>query len=45
MIRYIREKGGFFSVTLERVDGIPNTVFRHHGVTGDVYHVDIHQVL
>ncbi len=33
--------GGFLSVTVDRIQGIPTATFRHHGVGGDIYHEDV----
>ncbi|MFC2142649.1 alkaline phosphatase D family protein [Acidobacteriota bacterium] len=41
MHRYLRIKGGFLSVTVERVNEMPTIIFRHHGVDGSVYNEDI----
>ena len=38
--RYLNVIGGFLSVTVERVDGKPNIVFRHHDVEGRLRYVD-----
>ena len=40
IVKYIMFKGGFLSVTVERNAGVPTATFRHHGVTGEVYHED-----
>jgi hypothetical protein len=34
-------KGGFLSVVVDRVDGTPTIIFRHHGVDGSIYNEDI----
>lgn len=39
--RYLKIKGGFLSVTVERVNDKPTIFFRHHGVDGSVYNEDI----
>lgn len=39
--RYLRIKGGFLSVQVERVDGQPRAVVRHHDVDGKIQHEDI----
>ncbi len=39
--RYLKIKGGFLSVTVERINGKPTILFRHHGVDGSVYNEDI----
>ena len=41
MHRYLKIKGGFLSVTVDRVDGVPTIAFRHHGVDGSVYNEDV----
>ena len=41
MHRYLKIKGGFLSVTVERVDGTPTIIFRHHGVDGSIYNEDV----
>jgi len=38
MHRYLRIKGGFLAVAVERVDGKPTITFRHYGPDGEVYH-------
>ncbi len=38
MHRYLRIKGGFLAVTVERIDGKPTITFRHCGPDGKVYH-------
>jgi len=38
---YYRPKGGFLSVTIDRIDGVPTATFRHHGVTGHIHNEDI----
>lgn len=45
IVKYIQAKGGFLSVTIDR-DGqnIPTATFRHHGVSGQVYHEDAQRV-
>jgi alkaline phosphatase D len=40
-LKFIREKGGFLSVTVERRDGVPVAIFRHHDVSGAVQHEDV----
>jgi len=32
--RFLRVRGGFLSVTVERIDGTPTAAFRHHDVDG-----------
>ena len=39
--RFLRIKGGFLSVTVERDSGIPRISLRHHDVHGDVVNEDI----
>ena len=41
MHQYLKIKGGFLSVTVDREGGEPRAVFRHHGVDGTVYNEDI----
>ena len=41
MHRYLKVKGGFLSVTVERIDGEPTIIFRHHGVDGKIYNEDV----
>ena len=41
MHRYLKVKGGFLAVDIERVDGSPRAVFTHHGVDGTVYNRDV----
>jgi alkaline phosphatase D len=38
MHRYLRIKGGFLSVVVERAGGTPRITFRHYGTDGQVYH-------
>lgn len=33
--------GGFLSVTVDEVNGVPAATFRHHGVMGDIYNEDV----
>jgi alkaline phosphatase D len=40
MHRYLRIKGGFLLVTVERTGGKPAITFRHYGTDGTVYHED-----
>lgn len=40
--RYLNVIGGFLAVTVERVDGKPNIVFRHHDVEGRTRYVERH---
>lgn len=40
--RYLNVIGGFLSVTVERIEGKPNIVFRHHDVEGRIRYVDRH---
>jgi alkaline phosphatase D len=41
MHRYLRIKGGFLHVTIERVNGGPRAVFRHYGTDGKIYNEDV----
>lgn len=41
MHRYLKIKGGFLSVTVERVNDKPTITFRHHGVDGSIYNEDV----
>jgi len=41
MHRYLKVKGGFLSVTVVRIKGTPNIIFRHYGVDGSVYNEDV----
>ena len=41
MHRYLNVKGGFLSVTVERIDDLPTLIFRHHGVDGRIYNEEI----
>ena len=41
MIRYVAARGGFLSVTVERVDGLPRAVFRHYDVDGQVVNEEV----
>ncbi|MHC4883015.1 MAG: alkaline phosphatase D family protein [Planctomycetota bacterium] len=41
MHRYLKIKGGFLSVTVERVNGTPTIIFRHHGIDGSIYNEDV----
>ena len=36
MHRYLRVKGGFLSVTVDREEDVPVATFRHHDVDGKV---------
>lgn len=38
--RYLNVVGGFLSVTVERADGVPAAIFRHHSVDGHVLNED-----
>jgi alkaline phosphatase D len=38
--RYLNVTGGFLSVTVDRLQGKPTVIFRHHGVDGDVLNED-----
>ncbi len=39
--RYLKIKGGFLAVAIERVEGRPRAVFRHYGVDGQRYNEDV----
>ena len=41
--RFLRVKGGFLSVTVERVEDRPHIIFRHHEVRGAVMHEEQHR--
>ena len=41
MHKYLRIKGGFLSVIVDRQDGTPEIIFRHYGVDGKIYNKDI----
>lgn len=41
MHRYLRVKGGFLHVTVERLNGVPRAVLRHYGTDGVIYYEDI----
>ena len=43
MIKYVAARGGFLSVTVERVEGEPRAVFRHHDVNGMVVNEEVRQ--
>ena len=38
--QYLNVIGGFLSVTVERVEGVPTLIARHHGVDGEVLNED-----
>jgi len=40
MHRYLRIKGGFLLVVVERANGEPAITFRHYGTDGKIYHED-----
>ena len=40
-VKYLMTKGGFLSVTIDRIDEAPMAIFRHHGVSGQVYHEEV----
>jgi alkaline phosphatase D len=40
MHRYLRIKGGFLLVTVERTEGKPAISFRHYGTDGTICHED-----
>jgi len=39
--RYLQVIGGFLSVTVARVDGVPTAIFRYHNVKGEVQFTDV----
>jgi alkaline phosphatase D len=39
--RYLKIKGGFLFVEVDRVNGVPTITFRHYGVDGSIYNEDI----
>jgi alkaline phosphatase D len=41
MIKYVADRGGFLSVTIEHMNGTPRAVFRHHDVNGKVVNEEI----
>lgn len=41
MHRYLKIKGGFLGVTVERMDGNPRAVMTHYGVDGSVYNQEV----
>lgn len=41
MHKYLKIKGGFLSVSVDRPEGVPMITFRHHGVEGDVFNEDV----
>jgi len=41
MHRYLKIKGGFLSVAVERTQGQTQAIFTHHSVDGTVYNKDI----
>ncbi|MDA2939213.1 alkaline phosphatase, partial [Acidobacteria bacterium AH-259-A15] len=43
MIRFLRAKGGFLSVAIDRVNRTPTAIFRHHNVEGKVVNEDVRQ--
>lgn len=38
--KYLKVKGGFLAVTVDRVKGEPRIIFRHHSDKGKVFHED-----
>ena len=40
--RYLNVIGGFLSITVERIDGKPNIIFRHHDVEGKIRYAERH---
>lgn len=43
--RFLRVKGGFLSVTCERLEKLPTLTFRHHAVNGDIVYQEVHTAL
>ena len=41
MHRYLKIKGGFLSVTVDRKEDVPSITFRHYGVDGTIYNEDV----
>jgi len=41
MHKYLKVKGGFLSVLIERDNDQPRAIFTHHGVDGSVYNTDV----
>ncbi|PHS15276.1 MAG: alkaline phosphatase [Blastopirellula sp.] len=41
MHQYLKIKGGFLSVSIERVNGTPKATFRHYSTSGKVYNEDV----
>jgi len=41
MHRYLKIKGGFLSVIINRINNQSTAIFRHHGVDSSIYHEDI----
>ena len=39
--KYLKVKGGFLSVSIERADGHARAILTHHGVDGTIYNKDI----
>ncbi|KAA3605220.1 MAG: alkaline phosphatase [Planctomycetota bacterium] len=43
MHQYLKVRGGFLAVSIERVEGIPQVALTHYGVDGSIYHQDVLQ--
>lgn len=43
MHRYLKVKGGFLSVVVDRRQGVPEIKFRHYGVDGTIYNEEVHK--
>lgn len=41
MHKYLKVKGGFLSVVVDREKGTPQITFRHYGVEGNIYNEDV----
>jgi len=44
MHRFLRIKGGFLFVEVDRVDGVTQLRVRHHGVDGKIHHVVVESI-
>lgn len=42
MHQFLRIKGGFLYVDVERQHDVPQVTFRHYGVDGKIYHEEVH---
>ncbi len=40
--QYLNVTGGFFSARVQRIDGVPTLITRHHDVDGAIYHEERH---